>query len=68
MIAKPEIQRQRVLKRPGMSEDRLNAVLARQMPDAEKRRRAHFLVITDDGLDFAKRQIMAIIRALSASV
>ena len=67
VTAKPEIQRQRVLKRSGMSEDRLNAVLARQMPDAEKRRRAHFLVITDDGLDFAKRQVMAIIRALSAS-
>ena len=67
VTAKAETQRQRVLKRPGMSEERLNAVLARQMPDAEKRRRAHFLVITDYDLDFANRQVMAIIRALAAS-
>jgi dephospho-CoA kinase len=67
VTAKAETQRQRVLKRPGMSEDRLNAVLARQMPDAEKRRRAHFLVITDDDLDFAKRQVTAVIRALAAT-
>lgn len=68
VTAKPETQRQRVLKRPGMSEDRLNALLARQMPDAEKRRRAHFLVITDYDLDFAKRQVIAVVRALAASV
>ncbi len=67
VTAKPEIQRQRVLKRPGMSEDRLNAVLARQMPDAEKRKRAHFLVFTDDDMDSAKRQVTAIVRALLAS-
>ena len=67
VTATPETQRQRVLKRPGMSEERLNAVLARQMPDAEKRKRAHFLVFTDDDLDSAKRQVMAIIRAVSAS-
>jgi dephospho-CoA kinase len=67
VTAKAETQRQRVLKRPGMSEDRLNAVLARQMPDAEKRRRAHFLVFTDDDPDFAERQVTAIIRALAAT-
>ena len=66
VTARPEFQRQRVLARPGMSEERLDAVLARQMPDAEKRKRAHFLVFTDDGLDSAKRQVMAIIRALAA--
>ena len=68
VTAKPETQRRRVLKRPGMSEERLDTLLARQLPDAEKRRRAHFLVITDYDLDFAKRQVMAIIRALAASV
>ena len=68
VTARPETQRQRVLKRPGMSEDRLNALLARQTPDAEKRRRAHFLVITDYDLDFAKRQVIAVVRALAASV
>jgi len=65
--ARPETQRQRVLKRPGMSADRLDALLANQMPDAEKRRRAHFLIITDYDLAFAKRQVMAVIRALAAS-
>ena len=67
VTAKPQTQRQRVLKRPGMSEERLDTLLARQMPDAEKRRRAHFLVITDYDLDFANRQVTAIIRALAAS-
>jgi len=68
VTAKPRTQRQRVLKRPGMSEERLDAVLARQMPDTGKRRRAHFLILTDYDLDFANRQVMAIIRALAASV
>jgi len=67
VTAKPEIQRQRVLERSGMTQDRLNALLANQMPDAEKRRRAHFLVLTDDDLDSAKRQVPAIIRALAAA-
>ncbi len=66
VTAAPEIQRQRVLKRPGMSKERLDALLDRQMPDAEKRRRAHFLVLTDDGLESAKHQVTAIIRALAA--
>ena len=67
VTAEPEVQRQRVLKRPGMTEARLQALLANQMPDAEKRRRAHFLVLTDNDLDSAKRQVTAIIRALTAS-
>lgn len=67
VTAEPEVQRQRVLKRPGMTEARLQALLANQMPDAEKRRRAHFLVRTDNDLDSAKRQVTAIIRALTAS-
>jgi len=67
VTAEPETQRRRVLKRPGMSKERLAALLARQLPDAEKRRRAHFLVITDYDLESAKRQVMAIIRALSAT-
>lgn len=68
VTARPETQRQRVLKRPGMSKDRLDALLARQTPDAEKRRRAHFLVLTDFDHDFAERQVKAIIRALAATV
>ena len=44
VTAAPEIQRARVLARPGMTEAKFAALLARQLPDAEKRRRAHFLV------------------------
>lgn len=43
------LQRERVLARPGMTADRLAAILARQMPDAEKRRRADFVVRTGAG-------------------
>ena len=61
----PEIQRARVLARPGMTEAKLEALLARQMPDAEKRQRAHFLVDSGRGLEAAERQVDAILRALS---
>ncbi len=45
--ARPEVQAQRVLKRPGMSADRLATILRRQLPDADKRRRADFVIRTD---------------------
>jgi dephospho-CoA kinase len=64
----PEIQRARVLARPGMKAAKLEALLARQMPDAEKRKRAHFLVDSGKGLEAAERQVDAILRALSPSV
>jgi dephospho-CoA kinase len=47
----PEIQRQRVLLRDNMTGERLDAILARQLPDAEKRKRADFVVDTSHGLD-----------------
>jgi dephospho-CoA kinase len=47
----PEIQRQRVLSRDNMTGERLDAILARQLPDAEKRKRADFVVDTSHGLD-----------------
>ncbi len=62
-----DVQRERVLARPGMSEDRFEAILAKQMPDAEKRRRAHFLVDTGRGMEAAKRQVRAILKALAAA-
>ncbi len=61
-----EVQRARVLDRPGMSEAKLASLLARQTPDAEKRRRAHFLIDTGGGLAAAGREADAILRALAA--
>ena len=67
VTADAEVQRDRVLSRPGMSEDRFEAILAKQMHDAEKRRRAHFLVDTGRGMEAAKRQVRAILKALAAA-
>lgn len=53
----PEVQRQRILERPLMTEDKLDAILARQMPDAEKRKRADFVVDTSHGLEPVRAQI-----------
>jgi dephospho-CoA kinase len=60
------IQRARVLARPGMTEEKLAAVLARQVPDAEKRRRAHFVIRTDRDFTATRRQLQDILRALAA--
>lgn len=62
--APADVQRQRVLARPGMAEDKLDAILARQMHDAEKRARAHFVIDTGRGLDAAREQVREVIAAL----
>ena len=62
--APAHMQRERVLARPGMSPERLDAILAQQMHDAEKRARAHFIVDTGRGLDVARQQVTEIIAAL----
>ena len=59
-----EIQRARVLSRPGITEDRFNSVLAKQLPDEEKRRRADFVVDTSLGFDSAKAQVHGILQSL----
>ncbi|WP_374469450.1 dephospho-CoA kinase [Phenylobacterium sp.] len=59
--APAEMQRERVLARPGMTPERLDAILAQQMHDAEKRARAHFVVDTGRGLDAAREQVAEII-------
>ena len=64
VTAPAEVQRARVLARPGMSVERFETILARQMPDADKRTRAHFLVDTGRGLPAARRQVGDIVRAL----
>jgi dephospho-CoA kinase len=60
-----EVQRARVLERPGMTEQRLEAMLARQMPDSEKRRRADFIVDTSRGFDEARAQVREILRQVA---
>jgi dephospho-CoA kinase len=57
----PEVQRERILARPNMTEEKLAGILARQMPDAEKRKRAHFLVDTSHGLDPVRARIRDIL-------
>jgi len=65
VTADAAIQRQRVLARPGMTEERFVQILARQVPDAEKRRRAHFIVDTGLGMAGARRQVRDIVRAVA---
>jgi dephospho-CoA kinase len=62
--APAQMQRERVLARPGMSPDRLDAILAQQMADAEKRARAHFVVDTGKGLEPARAQVAEIIAVM----
>ncbi|TIX46438.1 MAG: dephospho-CoA kinase [Mesorhizobium sp.] len=64
VTAPPEIQRARVLARPGMNEEKLASILARQVPDAEKRRRADFVIDTGQGCDAARAAVKAIIAEL----
>ncbi|MFZ5737908.1 MAG: dephospho-CoA kinase [Pseudomonadota bacterium] len=59
----PEVQRERILARDNMTPDKLDAILARQMPDAEKRKRADFVVDTSNGLDPVRLQIREILEA-----
>ena len=65
VTADVEIQRARVLTRDGMTEAKFEGILARQMPDSEKRRRAHFLVDTGRGLEPARRSVRAILAAVA---
>ena len=64
--ASAELQRARVLGRAGMTAERYEALIAKQMPDAEKRARAHFIVDSSRSHDSARRQIRGILRAVVA--
>lgn len=59
------VQHARALERPGMTEAKFQAILAQQLPDAEKRRRADFVVDTSQGFDSARAQVRAILQQLA---
>lgn len=60
----PEEQRSRVLSRPGMTEAKFELILSRQMPDADKRAKADYVIDTGQGIDKAREQVRAIIKEL----
>lgn len=66
VTAPPDMQRDRAFGRAGMTEKKFEALLTKQMPDVEKRRRADFVVDTSKGFDFARRQVRAILQMASA--
>ncbi len=63
--APADVQRTRVLGRPGMTVDKFERILALQMPDSEKRCRAHFVVDSSRGFDSARAQVHGILRAVA---
>lgn len=65
VTAPAEVQRERVLARPGMTAEKFSAILAKQMPDADKRARAHFLVDTSRGFASAEAQVRSILVCLA---
>jgi dephospho-CoA kinase len=65
VTAPADVQRERVLARPGMTAEKFEAILAKQMSDAEKRRRADFIVDTGGGMEAARQDVRGIIDALA---
>ncbi len=66
VVSAPEsVQRERVLARPGMTEEKFAAILSRQVPDSEKRRRADHIIDTSRGLDAAREQVAALLKQLA---
>ncbi len=61
----PKIQLERVLSRPGMTEEKFAMILSRQMPDVDKRRKADFIIDTGRGIEDARTQVRSVLRALS---
>jgi dephospho-CoA kinase len=68
VTAPASVQRERALSRPGMTAEKFENLLARQLPDVEKRAKAHFLVVTDKGLDHARGQVKTILAAIREKI
>ncbi|MEW6437375.1 MAG: dephospho-CoA kinase [Pseudomonadota bacterium] len=67
LVTAPEaVQKARIAARPGMTDDKLAAIIAKQMPDAEKRRRADLILDTSHGHDAAAQQVRDLIGAIRA--
>jgi dephospho-CoA kinase len=66
--APEHVQRERVLARPGMTQAKFASLLSRQMSDAQKRAQAHYLVITDKGLDHAREQVKMILADIRTKI
>ena len=60
-----DVQRQRVMDRPGMTEEKFIALLAKQMPDAEKRQRADYIVDSGQGIEHARQQVREILKKVA---
>lgn len=65
VTAPPELQRARAMQRPGMTAEKFDAIRAKQMPDAEKRRRADFVVDTSQGMEAARARVGEILAAIA---
>ena len=64
VTASADTQKARVMERDGMTEDVFNDIVSKQMPDADKRARADFIISTGFGFDFAREQVQAIINLM----
>lgn len=62
--APADMQRERTLARPGMTAAKFAMIMAKQVPDVEKRRRAHFVIDTGRGFDYARRQVAGLLAAI----
>jgi dephospho-CoA kinase len=67
VTAPEDMQRDRVMARPGMTAEKFQSILARQLPDAEKRNRADFVIDTGQGLEYTRRAVHEIARALTSA-
>jgi dephospho-CoA kinase len=65
--AAPDVQRERTLARPGMTPEKFEQILARQLPDAEKRARADFVILTDTSLEETRASVRRILACLKGA-